>query len=683
MLVLFRHLAGRGDECSGHAGGPPVSESRGERRSMWRVGPESTWTTILPVVFIIASLISLVILPIVVSNHTKEMRREIGSIAEPARRSANAFQVNLAMEVDKIIAFQVTGQSNFRKAYLDLVAEQEKNRASLQKLAPQLDAELAREVNDTFLQADRWHQGVVAGELLARRLPSEVFLARLFERHPPYEQALKGASQVELALQNGIEDRLRKIRDAESLNISLTIILTLLALTSSLLVAGLGRQMRLLASEAMRRRIESEREANEAKAARAAAEREERRAAFLASAGHELSASLDYEQALNTLARVVVPNLAEVCVIDMAEADGTLRRAALAHRNPEDELMMRPMLGSVPRDLPEPIARILESHDPRLVGSSSLTYEYVTGQRQDGGRAIMLVPLVSRGRSLGVVAAVSPQSRPFTQDDLPLFVELAGHAALAIDNARLYLESQQAVHAREEVLAIVSHDLRNPLSAVSLGASLLQMSDDITPEDREQLDTIEVSARRMKRLIEDLLDVTRLEGGKRLPIEASAIEVPSLLSEVYEIFRAQAAAASITLYCQAAGATPPVHADRHRVLQVLSNLVGNAMKFTPPGGEISAFVEARDQEVLFTVRDTGPGIPRENLGDIFNPYWQAKRAERMGAGLGLPIAKGIVEAHGGRIWVESEQGAGTTFYFTLPVDDGGSTSRAAESEERR
>ena len=171
----------------------------------------------------------------------------------------------------------------------------------------------------------------------------------------------------------------------------------------------------------------------------------------------------------------------------------------------------------------------------------------------------------------------------------------------------------------------------------------------------------------MQRLIEDLLDVTRLEGGKQLPIDPAPLDVQSLFEETYELFKSQAATGSITLQCHAPKDVPPVYADRHRVLQVLSNLIGNAMKFTPPGGMITCRAESQDGKVLIAVADNGPGIPRENLGDIFNPYWQAKRTARLGAGLGLPIAKGIVESHGGRIWVESEPGDGTKFFFTLPV----------------
>jgi signal transduction histidine kinase len=242
------------------------------------------------------------------------------------------------------------------------------------------------------------------------------------------------------------------------------------------------------------------------------------------------------------------------------------------------------------------------------------------------------------------------------------------------------------VRAREEVLAIVSHDLRNPLSAVSLGASLLQMSETMSEEDREQLDTIVLSTKRMNRLIADLLDVTRLEGGKRLPVELATVEVAELVNETEELFRAQAGVAGVTIAPDVPEQMPPVRADRHRVMQVLSNLVGNSLKFTPPGGRIDVRATRKDGYVLLTVADTGPGIPKENLYDIFSPYWQAKRTERMGAGLGLPIAKGIVEAHGGTIWAESDPGRGTQFYFTLPIDNDAASRPAkstAESAARR
>jgi signal transduction histidine kinase len=643
-----------------------VAERKTERRSIWRVGPDSTWTTIVPVAFIIASLLTLVLLPIFFGRHTTQMRAEITEVAEPSRRAANEIQADLSTELDHIIAWQAMGQTQFRDDYFRLLNEQHNDSETLVRLAPKLGPEVAADLRTLMEKSNRWHADVVSSEFLSRQIPAEVSMTRLFEKHPSHEAALTAAAALEVSIQGAIDSRLTEIRDEEKLSQSLTIILTLLALTSAMLVAGLGRQMRLLAREAMGRRQEAEREAADAQRARAAAEREERRAAFLATAGQELASSLDYKHAIATLAKLIVPNIADICVIDLAEPDGALRRAAVSHRDTEREQELQTRVGEVVRDVPDALALVIRERESRIIGYASSLLKYA-GVAPEEQRSLMAVPLVSRGQTLGVILAAAAEGTLFTQEDAALVSELSRHGSLAIDNARLYLESQQAVQAREEVLAIVSHDLRNPLNAVMLAASLLRTSDQVAPDDREQLEIIDISAKRMQRLIEDLLDVTRLEGGKQLPIDPAPLDVKSLFEETYELFKSQAATGSITLQYHAPKDVPSVHADRHRVLQVLSNLIGNAMKFTPPGGIVTYRGESQDEKMLITVSDTGPGIPRENLGDIFNPYWQAKRTARLGAGLGLPIAKGIVESHGGRMWVESEPGKGTKFFFTLPV----------------
>jgi signal transduction histidine kinase len=651
-----------------------------ERRSIWRVGPESTWTTVLPVVFIIASLASLVVLPIVVANHTSRMRAEITRIAEPARHSANETQMDIAGELDRIIAYQVTGQAQYRAEYRRLVAEEERDARRLSSLAPQLGKPVQRALAMLTSQMELWHRDVAQSGFIEQQLPSEVFTTRIFEQHPSYENAMRSASALEVAIQEAIDERLVRIRDAERLNVSLTLILTGLAFTSALLVAALGRQMRLLAAEATRRRQEAEREAADARVARERAEREERRAAFIASAGQELGATLDFEQAVATLARLFVPNLAEMCAIDTMEPERGLRRVACAHRDPACENDLVRELA----ELPQEVVDVMAQKGPRVLTPDERLRNYLSSDRL-AAQSMMLIPLVMRGQTAGIITLAAPPGKVFTRDDEAVASELARHGALAVDNARLYTESQQAVRAREEVLAIVSHDLRNPLNAITLASSLLETSDSLSSDDREQLEVLRLSAKRMARLIEDLLDVTRLEGGKQLPIEPAVLPVEPLLSEAFDLFKAQANDSSITLRCHAADNTPAVQADHHRVLQVISNLIGNAMKFTPPGGEIRLSARPIDGSVSFEVADNGPGIPRENLRDIFNPYWQGKRAERMGAGLGLPIAKGIVESHGGRIWVESEPGKGTRFLFTLPAakDAAGNAVRPAEESAAR
>ena len=239
-----------------------------------------------------------------------------------------------------------------------------------------------------------------------------------------------------------------------------------------------------------------------------------------------------------------------------------------------------------------------------------------------------------------------------------------GHVTLE----RLYAEAEQAIVAREETLSMVAHDLRNPLSTIAMAASSL-LTVPMSEEQRtKQLSMVKRAADRMNRLIQDLLSISRIESG-RLAVEASAADVTTIISEAVEMLRPLAAEKSCRLESEVGTGLPNVHADVARVLQVLSNLVGNAIKFTPHGGRIVIGAKRVGDKVLCSVADTGPGIPPEQLPHIFDRFWQANRADRRGIGLGLAIAKGIVEAHGEQIWVVSEAGAGSTFLFALPVHE--------------
>ncbi len=246
-----------------------------------------------------------------------------------------------------------------------------------------------------------------------------------------------------------------------------------------------------------------------------------------------------------------------------------------------------------------------------------------------------------------------------------LIRQVVTHGIGQMHITRRYEEAQEAIAAREDVLKIVSHDLRNPLSTIAMASSLM-LDEELTPDIRaRQLRAIKRAGERMNRLVQDLLDVAKLEAG-RLALKTQQVDVAAIAAEAQDTLGPIADAKSIRLTTDVAPGLTAVQVDPGRVQQILSNLVGNAVKFTPAGGRISISATSGDGAVQIAVSDTGPGIPADRLDQVFGRFWQADRADRRGLGLGLAIAKAIVDAHGGRIWVESEEGNGTTFYFTLP-----------------
>ena len=262
--------------------------------------------------------------------------------------------------------------------------------------------------------------------------------------------------------------------------------------------------------------------------------------------------------------------------------------------------------------------------------------------------------------------SLTPANRP---NSVPLDYELeAAQRELASEHARLteaLANAESALAMRDEVLAIVAHDLRSPLDAVLTSVAFLMDVEHSEEERRRLLSVIRRSVSGMHRLIDDLLDVARIESGA-FSVDPHAFDLGALVRDVTEQFRRQAVNAGLTLECHVDGDSITVTADRHRIAQLLQNLVGNALKFTPAGGRVTVAVARGDQGgVRCSVADTGAGIAPDDLSRLFERFWQARRHRRSGAGLGLAIARGIIQAHGAQLEVESELGAGSTFSFRL------------------
>ncbi len=357
-----------------------------------------------------------------------------------------------------------------------------------------------------------------------------------------------------------------------------------------------------------------------------------------------LHASLDGDTAVARVAQLLAGRLADGCAVDLRDDEGRLVRVADA-RAPD-----------APPDRPA-----------------------------DTSGAFIVLPLRASAGDVGLLALSrgAPGAR-FSPAEARLAEELARRVALAVERARLFREARTAAEARERVLAVVAHDLRNPLTAMRVDTELLQevaQRGERTPLERRVLARMHDTAGRMDALIGDLLDVTRIGRGDPA-LRLAERDVARVTADAAEALRGFVASHGLALDVAVPDAPVRARVDAARVEQVVSNLVGNAVKFTAAGGRVAVGCARVGDEVRLTVSDTGVGIAPEQLPHVFGAFWQARHADRRGLGLGLAIARGLVEAHGGRIWVQSRPGAGTTFTCAFPAapdaaDGGAPTSSAA------
>jgi signal transduction histidine kinase len=397
---------------------------------------------------------------------------------------------------------------------------------------------------------------------------------------------------------------------------------------------------------------------------------------LLAAAGEALSGDLEVEEMLRRLAAAVASCAADWCVVHVHD-EGRLGACGIVHADAARSAELAGLLHRVPLDAAggHPVAVAMRTGDAALLEGTDevLAAAFPAAGQREAARAMgaasaIVVPMQARGRTLGAITLVRGAGQPaYGAADLELAAEVARRAALAVDNARLYQAARAAMRAREEVLAVVSHDLRNPLNAILLASIILDEYSDAdrwNDRERQQVRTIRNAAEQMGGLIHDLVEVVALESGARV-LHLDRVEPAKAMRAAVEMYHGLAAEKGIALAVDAAADVPDVRADRARLLQVLSNLVGNALKVTPGGGSVTVGAARSGDMVGFYVADTGPGVSPQELPRLFDRFWQGQRGA--GLGLGLAIAKGIVEAHGGRIWVDSSPGRGSTFFFTLPL----------------
>jgi PAS domain S-box-containing protein len=399
---------------------------------------------------------------------------------------------------------------------------------------------------------------------------------------------------------------------------------------------------------------------------------------FLLEVSRASSGSMDIDTILRSLVSLVVPRHADYCAMYLMAPQGNLEKAAFARApaNGEGDVAHLLRVYGTNKKANPMIAEVARSGEPLIVPrvSDADLARLVRGGRHHlllrklGLRSIMALPLRGRERVLGVICYMrTATDKPFEGHRVALAREMAERVALALDNADLLKRAREATRIRDEVLRVVAHDLRNPLNTISLTSDFLheKLAGPHSESWLSKLDIIIRSVAQANRLIEDLLDVARMETGT-LSIEPIPTSVRQLVSDVVQTHQPLAEAKRISLRASVGADAAIVLADPARVVQVFSNLIGNAIKFCPEETEIVLEAAQHNGRVRFSIRDQGKGIAEPDQEHLFDPFWQARKGKG-GVGLGLPIAKAIVQAHGGRMWLDSKLGRGSTFFFTLPL----------------
>jgi signal transduction histidine kinase/DNA-binding response OmpR family regulator len=449
-------------------------------------------------------------------------------------------------------------------------------------------------------------------------------------------------------------------------------------------------------TQQIRRQAEQEVALAREQAARAAAEEATRRSTFLSEASTVLANSLNLEATARALLNLAVPRLGDLAGVTIVESPGDPWQTALAWACDPDQPPHTTTLAAdtAPHDaLRDAIDRVLADGRPEVL--AVLDVPYPPAAEPAPAPACMLhdavvLPLFARGRTLGVLTlAMGPSCRAYSPSDLALAEELAGRAAVALDNARLYREIQEADRRKDEFLALLGHELRNPLAPIRNAVEILRQPDAPADTAAWAREIIDRQVRQVVRLVDDLLDVSRVTRGK-IGLRRERLVAGRIVADAVETSRPLVEQRGHRLTVTLPAEPLWLDADPTRLAQVLANLLNNAAKYTPDGGDIALTVEAEDDEVAFRVRDTGVGIPGGLLRSVFDPFTQLDPGQDRasgGLGIGLTLVKRLAELHGGRVRAHSNgPGQGSEFTVWLPRADAprnGDVSSAAPAASGR
>lgn len=581
----------------------------------------STRSPYLLLGLIVLLLAALVIVPILVGRRTDMLRNRRAELVFPAQHALQETRSLLTEQLAAARGYQISGDAHHLTLLEEALLHEQEVADRLLTLAREIGAETLSSVKDFQALITDWQQAPRA--LVAGAITRDELIAALDLGQDRFESALRAADDVRATLNTRDVELESRIGDVARLERFVTVLLSLIALAAALAMVWLTRRL-----HSVTRQLEEGAEGLRVS---------EERFRLIA---ENLREMIWISDPAYTVQYYLSPAYERIWGRSVQEAR-TNPRSFLQAVVPQDRERVESALEGYARGEYAAEYRITRA-DGEIRWISGRAYPV-----RDEHERIFLIA--------GIAEDITSQKQIEQEREHVLERERRAHS-----------ETEAALQLRDRVVRVVSHDLKNPLHTIGMATELLEMP--LPEEERtKQISVIRRTVARANRMVSDLLDAARLESGRAIAIARTPLELQPLVSEAVEAFHFQVQEKNQQLTCEIAGGMPSVLGDHDRLIQALSNLLGNAVKFTPEGGRIRVVAQPdTDGDVRICVSDTGRGIPADVVPHLFEPFTQARDTASLGTGLGLAITHGIVEAHGGTISVESEPGSGTTFTFTLP-----------------